>query len=76
MKGLGKYIKFNYLIGSRTSDLPTCSIVPSSADMDSFIKYGTEGYQLRTITSAVHHKTLDYSALTALGELRTSQSPC
>jgi hypothetical protein len=28
LKGLAKLTKFNYLVGSRTSDLPACSIVP------------------------------------------------
>jgi hypothetical protein len=27
-EGLGELIKFSYLIGSRTSDLPVCSIMP------------------------------------------------
>jgi hypothetical protein len=27
-EGLGKLIKFNYLMGSRTRDLPGCSTVP------------------------------------------------
>jgi hypothetical protein len=29
-EGLGKLIKFNYLIGSRTRGLPACSIVPET----------------------------------------------
>jgi hypothetical protein len=27
-EGLGKLIKFKYLIGSRTRDLPACSMMP------------------------------------------------
>jgi hypothetical protein len=33
MKGLGQLIKFNYLVGNRTRELPACSSVPQTATL-------------------------------------------